>query len=132
MKEPKRPLENQKPIVVSKLGSVQGFLYRIDSKEGAHKVWLEDANGNSLHCDARPEIAQRLSKLMFKPVRVRGRGCWERSVEGKWRLRKLDIENVMELDATKASIMLGKMRLLGGLKWAGIADPHGEVAELRS
>ena len=121
---------DQKPLVVSKYGSVQGRLYLVGGKDDTIPVRLEDANGQTLHCEASTEVAQRLSALLFKQVRVTGHGVWERSVDDRWRLKKLKVETFTELDASKASSVLEKMRSLNGLKWAGMDDPH-KVANRR-
>jgi len=117
--------DDEKPLVVNKAGSVQGRLYRVGGKDETVPVRLEGANGETLHCEASTGIAQQLSALLFKQVRVSGCGAWERLPEGRWRLRKLKIESFQELDISKASSVLVKMQSLGGLKWAEMDDPHG-------
>lgn len=119
------------PLVINKRGSVQGRLFQIGGKDDTIPVRLEGPNGQTLHCEASTEIAQKLSGLLFKQIKVTGQGFWERSVEGQWRLRKLRIESYAELDASKTSTVLGKMRSLSGLKWAEMDDPHGTAMELR-
>ena len=126
------PQDDEKPLVISKRGSVQGRLYMVGGKDDTIPVRLEGPNGQTLHCEASTEIAQKLSGLLFKQIQVTGQGFWERSVEGQWRLRKLRIESFTELDASKTSTVLGKMRSLSGLKWAEMDDPHGTALELRS
>lgn len=126
----KRP-DDETPLVVNKSGSVQGRLYLVGGKDDTIPVRLEGANGETLHCEATTEIAQQLSALLFKQVRVSGRGTWERSPEGTWKLKKLKIESFHELDAGKASSVIARMQSLGGLKWAEMDDPHGVARDLR-
>lgn len=121
-----------KLLEINKRGTVQGLLYQIGGKDDTIPVRLEGSNGQTLYCEASTEIAQKLSGLLFKQIQVTGQGFWERSVEGQWRLRKLRIESFTELDASKASTVLGKMRSLSGLKWTEMDDPHGSAMELRS
>lgn len=123
--------ENEEPLIVNKSGSVQGRLYLVGGKDDTIPVRLEGANGETLYCEASTAIAQQLSPLLFKHVRVSGQGSWERSTEGVWRLKKLKIETFQELNTTKASSVIRKMQSLGGLKWAEMDDPHGMARDLR-
>lgn len=126
----KRP-EANKPLVVSKTGSVQGRLYRVGGKDDTVPVHLTGANGQTLHCEASIDIAQQLSALLFKQISVSGHGVWERSEQGDWRLRKLKIESFHALDDSGASAVLAQLRSVGGLQWAKMDDPHGEAKRLR-
>lgn len=126
----KRP-DSEKPLVVNKPGSVQGRLYRVGGKDDTIPVSLEGANGETLRCEASVDIAQGLSPLLFKQVRVSGRGTWERSPEGSWRLKKLKIETYEELNTAKVSEVVGRLQAIGGLKWADMDDPHELARELR-
>jgi hypothetical protein len=123
--------DDEKPLVVNKAGSVQGRLYMVGGKDETVPVRLEGANGETLHCESSTDIAQQLSALLFKQVRVSGWGAWERLPEGCWRLRKLKIESFQELDTAKASSVLVKLQSLGGLKWAEMDDPHGVARDMR-
>ncbi len=126
----KRP-DDEKPLVVNKPGSVQGRLYRVGGKDDTIPVSLEGANGETLRCEASIAIAQGLSPLLFKQVRVSGDGTWERSPEGDWKLKKLKIESYQELDAAKISDVIHRLQSTGGLKWADMDDPHGVAKDLR-
>jgi len=126
----KRP-DDEKPLVVNKVGSVQGRLYRVGRKDDTIPVSLEGANGEPLRCEASIDIAQALSALLFKQVRVSGHGTWERSSQGTWKLKKLRIESYQELDAAKVGEVLGRLQSIGGLKWADMDDPHGVARDLR-
>lgn len=126
----KRP-NDEKPLVVNKSGSVQGRLYLVGGKDETIPVRLEGANGETLHCEATTEMAQQLSALLFKQVRVSGRGIWERSPEGAWKLKKLKIELFQELDTANAGDVVARLQSVGGLKWADMDDPHGVAKDLR-
>lgn len=127
----KRP-DDEKPLVVNKSGSVQGRLYLVGGKDETVPVRLEGANGETLHCEATVEVAQKLSASLFKQVRVKGPGIWERSPEGTWKLKKLKIDSFQELDTTKVSDVVAKLQAIGGLKWADMDDPHGAAKDLRN
>ncbi|KPP96780.1 hypothetical protein [Marinobacter sp. HL-58] len=126
----KRP-DDEKPLVVNKLGSVQGRLYRVGGKDDTIPVSLEGAKGETLRCEASIDIARELSSLLFKQVRVSGHGTWERSPEGSWRLKKLKIESYQELDTAKVGDVVGQLKSIGGLKWADMDDPHAVARDLR-
>lgn len=123
--------DDEKSLMVNKSGSVQGRLYRVGGKDETIPVSLEGANGETLRCEASIEIAQGLSSLLFKQVRVSGHGTWERLPEGGWRLKKLRIESYQELDTAKMGDVVGRLQAIGGLKWADMEDPHGVARDLR-
>ncbi|XKH02220.1 hypothetical protein LG325_05405 [Marinobacter nauticus] len=127
----KKRSDDEKPLVVNKPGSVQGRLYRVGGKDDTIPVSLEGANGETLRCEASIDIAQALSALLFKQVRVSGHGTWERSPEGVWKLKKLRIESYQELDTDKIGGVVGRLQTIGGLKWVDMEDPHGVARDLR-
>jgi hypothetical protein len=126
----KRP-DDEKPLVVNKSGSVQGRLYLVGGKDETVPVRLEGASGETLYCEATTEMAQQLSALLFKQVRVSGPGIWERTPEGTWKLKKLKVESFQELDTAKVSDVVSRLQSIGGLKWAEMEDPHGVARDLR-
>ena len=123
--------DDEKPLVVNKLGSVQGRLYRVGGKDDTIPVSLEGAKGETLRCEASIDIARELSSLLFKQVRVSGHGTWERLPEGGWRLKKLKIESYQELDTANVGDVVGRLQAIGGLKWADMEDPHAVAKDLR-
>lgn len=127
----KRP-DDEKPLVVNKSGSVQGRLYLVGGKDEIVPVRLEGATGETLHCEATIAMAQKLSSLLFRQVRVYGRGIWERSSEGAWKLKKLKIDSFQELGTATVSEVVAKLQSIGGLKWAEMDDPHGVAGDLRN
>lgn len=126
----KRP-EDERPLEITRAGSVQGRLYRVGGKDDTIPVSLEGANGETLRCEASIDIARALSALLFKQVRVSGNGIWERLPAGGWKLKKLRIESYQELDTAKVSDVVGQLQAIGGLKWADMDDPHGVARDLR-
>ncbi|MFY0663753.1 MAG: hypothetical protein JXQ97_03965 [Natronospirillum sp.] len=122
----------EKPLLVTKSGSVQGRLYKIGGKDATIPVRLEGANGETLHCEATVEIAEQLSAYLFKQVRVSGHGQWARTVEGRWSLRKLTIESFDVLKTANAGAVIAQLQSIGGLKWSEMDDPHGIAKDLRS
>src|SRR5690554_4959772 len=87
----KRP-DDEKPLVVNKSGSVQGRLYLVGGKDETVPVRLEGASGETLYCEASTEMAQQLSALLFKQVRVsvRASGSVRMKVRGSSRSSKLN------------------------------------------
>lgn len=110
--------DDEKPLLVSKTGSVQGRLYKIGGKDATIPVRLEGANGETLHCETTTAIAAELSGHLFKQVRVSGHGQWARTVEGQWSLRKLTIVSFDVLETNKAGAVVAKLQAIGGLKWS--------------
>lgn len=127
---PRMP-RGQKPMVVFKVGSVQGRLYFIGGKEDSVPVRLEGANGETLHCEAGVETAALLAPLLFKQVRVCGKGEWERRQGGGWRLKKMYISSYEPLEKTSLKTAIDHMRGAGGILWNSIESPHETILDQR-
>lgn len=95
-----------------KPGSVQGRMYALGGKDTTIPVRLEGANGETLHCEATPEMAVQLRPCLFEHVRVHGQGEWERQTNGHWRLKKLVIESFKALDNVDIKEAVRRIRLL--------------------
>lgn len=114
-------------MVVFKAGSVQGRLYSIGGKDDSVPVRLEGANGETLHCEAGIETAAQLAPLLFKQVRVHGKGEWERRQAGGWRLKKMHISSYEPLEKASLRTAVDRMRGVGGILWNSIEAPHETI-----
>lgn len=119
------------PMVVIKQGSVQGRLYVVGGKDETVPVRLEGAGGETLLCEADTVLAEQLGKLLFKYVRVHGKGEWESRPHGGWRLRKMFIQSYERLEKISLRSAVTQLKELGGITWSEMDDPHGTIQNLR-
>lgn len=119
------------PMVIVKQGSVQGRLYVVGGRDETVPVRLEGAGGETLLCEADMALAEQLAKLLFKHVRVHGKGEWESRPNGGWRLRKMFIQSFEKLEKTSLRSAVTQLRELGGVTWGEMDDPHGTIQDLR-
>ena len=118
-------------MVVIKQGSVQGRLYIVGGKDETVPVRLEGAGGETLLCEANTVLAEELGKLLFKHIRVHGKGEWESRPHGGWRLRKMIIQSYEKLEKVSLRSAVGKLKAVGGMSWNEMDDPHGTIHNLR-
>ncbi|WJN60909.1 hypothetical protein [Pseudomonas sp. SO81] len=120
------------PLVVIKQGSVQGRLYIVGGKDDTVPVRLEGANGETLLCEADTHLAEELGKLLFKHVRVHGKGEWQSRPHGGWRLKKMFIHSYEKLEKSNLKGTVDRIKRAGGMLWDDQEDPHATIHELRS
>ncbi|MDZ7854307.1 MAG: hypothetical protein U5L98_17175 [Halomonas sp.] len=121
----------QKPMVIFKTGSVQGRLYTIGGKDDTVPVRLEGANGETLNCETDIDTAARLAPLLFKQVRIHGKGEWERRQTGGWRLKKMHISSYEPLEKASLKTAIERMRGVGGILWHSNEAPHESILDQR-
>nr|WP_300312832.1 hypothetical protein [Halomonas sp.] len=121
----------QKPMVVFRTGSVQGRLYTIGGKDDSVPVRLEGANGETLYCETDLETAALLAPLLFKQIRIYGKGEWERRQTGGWRLKKMRIASYEPLEKGSLKVAIERMREAGGILWDRIDSPHKSILDQR-
>lgn len=121
----------QPSIIVIKNGSAQGRLYIVGGKDESIPVRLEGANGESLYCEADTRLAEELGKLLFKNIRVHGKGEWESRPNGGWKLRKLIVQSYEVLEKVNFKTAVGRLRNASGRLWDEQENPHAAIQELR-
>jgi len=126
-----RVSREQKPMVLFKAGSVQGRLYTIGGKDDSVPVRLEGANGETLYCETDIDTAAQLAPLLFKQVRIHGKGEWERRQAGGWRLKKMHISSYELLEKASLKTAIERMRGVGGILWDSLEAPHGSILDQR-
>ncbi|UZD95580.1 hypothetical protein LOY64_00790 [Pseudomonas corrugata] len=118
-------------MVIIKQGSVQGCLHAVEGKGETVTVRLEGAGGEILLCEADTALGELLDKLLFKYVRVHGKGEWERLPQDGWRMRKMFIRSYEKLEKACLRSTNNRLKHLGGITWSEMDDPHGKIRSLR-
>jgi hypothetical protein len=65
-------------------------------------------------CWARLHTAKALAPHLFEPMRLFGKGRWERTEDGVWVLDHFTIENFEKLNDEPLSSVLDTLRSIGG------------------
>ncbi|MBE3288349.1 MULTISPECIES: hypothetical protein [Enterobacter] len=122
--------KKEEPFNLNKNSEVQGRLYSVGGKDDSIPVKLEGANGETYHCEATPDLALKLGMLLFRTLRVKGEGHWERK-DGKWKLKKLKISSFEELKKIKLKDARSQIVQTTGNQWSEEDDPASILAALR-
>ena len=116
---------------VKEAGTLDGVLIRIGGKGPTVPVHLMD--GNTLHkCTASRETAQELAVHLFSTtLRVEGNGIWEYTGDGRWILKRFDIERFRALSDTPLTEVARLLGEISGSGWGELEDPFAELMRLR-
>ena len=115
----------------SQTGVLDGVLIRIGGRDDTVPAHLRD--GDTVHlCNATREMARRLAVHLYgPPLRVHGKGRWERDADGCWVLKRFNIMSFDELDDAPLGEVTQRLRDVEGSGWKEIEDPTAELRHLR-
>ena len=122
--------EAQQVIVSeSRLGSVDGEVLRVGGVKKFVPILLRYEDEEFSGCYADKDLAKRLAKRLFEPVRLFGVGRWNRDEEGKWKLEKFRVSNFNPLKETSA---VEAFNILRGLNIGWDAEAYEKLNDLRA
>ncbi|MBK5004111.1 hypothetical protein IAE38_000715 [Pseudomonas sp. S32] len=119
------------PLRLIKPSSIQGRLYSVGGKDETVPVRIEGSDNESLLCEADVAVAERLAQLLFKPVRLHGKGEWVRSEGGAWKLVKLKVSTFEKLEDIGFKEAIARLKAVGGVDWNDMSDAHTGILETR-
>lgn len=97
-------------------GSVDGIIVRIGGSDETVPILLEVEEGRQISgCNADRATAKRLAPHLFDPVRLFGRGRWNRERGGDWRLVDFRVESFEVLSDKSLREALARVRAVGGV-----------------
>lgn len=111
-------------------GTLEGILMRIgglDVTAHAHLIY----QGTHYVCETNHEIAKELGHLLYRPIRVRGRGRWYRNADGDWELMKFEIQGLEELDDATLLEVVSRLRAIPDNDLLTVEDPLEDMNKLR-
>ncbi|EJT5102697.1 hypothetical protein IGG11_000112 [Escherichia coli] len=118
------------PLLITKTSEVQGRLYSVGGKDNSIPVRIEGANGETFKCEATPDLAAALGSHLFKYIRVKGDGCWEKK-NNKWELKKLKITSFALLKKTSLKDAINAIKQVPGDQWSEERDVDSILRTLR-
>lgn len=116
---------------VTEEGTLEGILIKIGGRDETIPVHLQD--GNKFHkCNTTRARAKELAPYLFgDPIRVSGKGKWNRSEIGVWELTEFKITDFEKLNSDEIQQVLERMRQIPGSGWDKINDPLEELETIR-
>ena len=130
---PGAKLPAPRPIIVTDYAEVDGVVVRVGGTDNTIPVHLQTAAGEVLPCQVRNRLmARELASFLYgEPIRVRGRGQWERSAEGAWKMIVMTIDAWDTLDEATLTQTLDALRTISENGWKQIDDTELELRRIR-
>lgn len=119
---PGRKSDEEKYTSIRQYGAIDGEVLRVG---GPHKwvpVLMQAEDGLFSGCWADRLLAKQLAQHLFEPVRLHGRGKWNRDGDGKWRLQEFVIDRFDVLKAEPLSEAVARIRAIGAFKNVTLED----------
>lgn len=112
-------------------GSLDGVLISVGGAD--QTVHLKLQNGETIYTgiETNREIARRLAKHLYEPVRVSGSGRWHREPDGTWMLRRFRVAAFEVLRQTDLRTAVDELRAIPGNDWKTMDDPLAVLRALR-
>jgi len=103
----------EKFTAIKQQGSIDGVVNAIGGRDDTVHIRLLDHSGKQLSgCYTSRPIAKELAKLLFEPVRLFGRGRWNRDDDGNWALEDFRVESFEALNDAPLSDALTALRAI--------------------
>jgi hypothetical protein len=94
-------------------GSLDGSLQKVGGAKAWVPLQLEVDSGECLTgCYARRSTAKEMGKHLFDPIRLYGRGRWNRTGDGGWVLDKFWVDSFEPLDDTPLIEVVSALRAI--------------------
>lgn len=110
---------------IAQRGSIDGEVIRVGGLQNIVPITLKCEQEEIFGCWANKHVAKSIGRRLFDPVRLFGRGRWNRSGEGQWKLDIFRVESFEPLRDVPLSKALNELRAIQ-TEW-----DHASFAELR-
>lgn len=116
---------------VTQEGALEGVLIKIGGRDETVPAHLQDAQ-KFYKCNTTRQIARQLAPHLFsKPIRVFGKGRWNRNEFTEWNLEFFQITSFELLNDEPLPQLVDHMRDVQGSDWDTMHDPVGELNRIR-
>jgi hypothetical protein len=112
LKFPGREETEEQFAAVRQFGSIDGILLRVGGADQTAHIMLEVEDGQISGLYTTRAIAKELAHRIYEPVRLFGRGRWNRDSEGVWRLIDLKVDSFEPLEDVPLSRALTELRAI--------------------
>jgi hypothetical protein len=125
---PGREQAEEKFSAVRQQGSLDGIVTGIRGKDETIHITIQVEGQQVSGCFTTRTIAKQLGAKLFEPVRLFGRGRWNRDSEGVWSLENFKIESFQSLEDVPLSSALAQLR---AIKTEWDDDSYEELRTIR-
>lgn len=109
---PGREETEEKFAAIRQHGSIDGEVLRVGGPQKYVPVLLQSEDQQIAGCWAERSIAKELARNLFEPVRLFGRGRWNRNADGIWSLDQFIIQSFEPLRNEPLSDALNRLRAI--------------------
>jgi hypothetical protein len=110
IKFPGREIEEEQFYSISQHGSVDGIVTGIKGSDETVHITILSGDQQIVGFETTRIIAKKLGAKFDEPVRLFGRGRWQRDVEGNWTLKYFRVESFEALEDMPLADALDLMR----------------------
>jgi hypothetical protein len=125
---PGREEVEEKFASVRQFGSIDGEIIWVGGADQTAHVTLVSEGQQISGCYTTRAIAKELARKIYEPVRLFGKGRWNRDAEGAWTLVDFKIESFEELRTTPLSDVLAELRSIPA-EWE--KESYDELGQIR-
>lgn len=119
---------SEKFTAIRQHGSIDGVINSIGGRDETVHLRLESDGRQVSGCYTTRAIAKELRHLLFEPVRLFGRGRWNRDDDGIWTLEDFKVDSFEALNEVPLSDALGTLRAIP-TEWTDAA--YDELGAIR-
>ncbi len=128
IKFPGREETEEQFTAIRQRGSIDGVILRVGGPQKYVPVLLQAEDQQIAGCWANRPVAKELAQKLFEPVRLFGRGRWNRDADGIWNLDQFIIEGFEPLRDEPLSETLGRLRAIP-ISWGD--SPYTDLKMIR-
>lgn len=110
--------------------SIEGILLRVGGTGRFVHLQLQDGQNRHSKIEIDREIARRIAKHLFRPVRLFGTGRWLRNEDGNWILQNFLVKDFIELEECDIDELIKQLRASKGSRWGKMDDPMSVLMSL--
>lgn len=116
---------------IKQQGTLDGILISVSGADQTVHLQLQNGELKYTGIETNRDIARRLAKHMYEPVRIDGTGQWLRDQNGTWILKKFRAYSYEVLTDNSFRDAVEKMRGIEGSDWKKMDDPLSALRALR-
>jgi len=110
---PGRDEKEEQFTSITEHGSIDGIIVRIGGSDKSVHVIIEQQGEQLTGIWMNRTVGKQLAHKLFEPVRLFGKGRWNRDAEGTWNLKDFKVDNFEALDDAPFSVALTDLRGVG-------------------
>jgi len=119
---------SEKFASIKQQGSIDGIVNSIGGRDETVHIRIEHDGRQLSGCYTTRSVAKELGHLLFEPVRLFGRGKWNRDDDGNWTLEEFKIESFEALNGAPLPDAIAALREVP-TEWTD--DAYGELGMIR-